>query len=494
MNKSLKQICKKFFAITLAMAIIFCVNVPAMAAVSPKSVEANAGQVVTLKYTYSGIAGINGTFKYSNPSVISNVKFNISGLNMGKYNDKTKTLAFFGTEPVKCTITLTVTVSKKAKLGDNCTINFEYETTKDGNMPSVPNYKYDKVTIKVVEKLDKTELNSLIKKAEGLKKSVYTSETWAVLETALKNAKSVLKSAKTQAELNAAVKELNKAIKGLEKLPDYTELEKQIKIAESLNKADYTKKTWSALEDALANAKKAKSFKKQSEIDAAAKALRNAIANLVSIYEGKLNFDELNKQIGIAEGLKAKDYAKKGWAEMQNALATARKMRNSKMQPEIDAAATELKDAIAALTKMDYSALSDSLDAISDFIKDNKFLNLWDDSQKLINDAKDALTSRDQKTVDSFAQKIAELLTNLKKAINDAAGLESVVVEKPVPVEPTDDYCNIKMHTVWIVLFWISFAINIALGALIAMYYLSKKKSTSDDTPLVDYDITDDIE
>jgi quinol-cytochrome oxidoreductase complex cytochrome b subunit len=68
------------------------------------------------------------------------------------------------------------------------------------------------------------------------------------------------------------------------------------------------------------------------------------------------------------------------------------------------------------------------------------------------------------------------------------------VVEKPVPVEPTDDYCNINMHTVWIVLFWISFAINIALGALIAMYYLSKKKSTSDDTPLVDYDITDDIE
>ena len=494
MKKTAKQIYKKIFAIALALAIVFCINVPAFAAVSPSSVEANAGQVVTLKYTYSGIAGINGTFKYSDPSVISDVKFNISGLNMGKYNDATKTLAFFGTEPVKCTITLTVTVSKKAKMGDSCTINFEYETTKDGNMPSVPNYKYDKVTIKVVEKLDKTELNSLIKKAEGLNKNVYTSETWAPLETALKNAKSVVKSAKTQAELDAASKELNKAIKGLEKLPDYSELERQIKIAESLNKADYTKQSWSALETALSNAKAAKSYKKQSEIDAATKALKTAISNLVSIYEGKLNFDELNKQIGIAEGLKAKDYANKGWAEMQNALSTARKMKNSKLQPEIDAAAADLKNAIAALTKMDYRALTQALEAISDFSKDNKFLNLWDDSQKLIKEAKDALTSRDQKTVDSFADKLTELLKNLKIAINDAAGLESVVVETPVPVEPTDDYCNIKMHTVWMVLFWISFAINIVLGAVIFMYYYSKKKSTSDNTPLVDYDITDDIE
>ncbi len=493
MSKTMKQIFKKIFALTLVLAIIFCISVPASAAVSPTKKSANAGDVITLKYTYNGIAGINGTFTYSNPDMFSNIKFNIEGLTMGKYNDKTKMVAFFGTEPVKCTITLVLTVSKKAKTGDKCDITFKYETTADGNMPSVPNYKYDKCSISITEKLDFSDLKSLINKAGSYKKSSYTTETWKTFESELKNAKSVLKSAKTQAEIDSAKKALSQAIKGLEKLPDYTGLEKQIKIANSLNKADYTSKSWAALEDALAKAKSAKSYKNQSEIDAATKTLRNAISNLVSIYEGKLNFDELNKQIAIASGLNAKDYATKGWAEMQKALQNARNMKNSKLQPEIDVAATELKDAIDALIKMDYKKLSDAIKAIDEYIDGNGFLDLWEDSQGLLKDAKSALTSRDQQVVDTYAQKLTERLAELKKAINEIAGNGNVTVEKPVPVEPDDDYCNIKSHPVWIILFWVSFGINLALGALIFMYCYTKRKKTTDDTPLVDYDIIDDI-
>lgn len=490
----MKQIFKKVFALTLVLAIIFCISIPVSAAVSPTKKSANAGDVITLKYTYKGIAGINGTFTYSNPDVFSDVKFNIEGLSMGKYNENTKMVAFFGTEPVKCTITLALTVSKKAKAGDKCNITFKYETTADGNMPSVPDYKYDKCSISITEKLDFSDLKSLINKADKHKKGNYTPETWTTFEAEVKKAKSALKSAKTQAEIDAAVKALNQAIKGLEKLPDYTELEKQIKIANSIKKDDYTKKSWSSLEDALDNAKKAKSYKNQSEIDAAAKTLKNAIANLVSIYEGKLNFDELNKQIAAAGNLKAKDYATKGWAEMQKALQNARNMKNSKLQPEIDVAATNLKNAIDALVKMDYKKLSDAIKAIDEYIDGNDFLNLWEDSQGLLKDAKDALTSRDQKVVDTYAQKLVDRLAELKKAINDIAGNESATVEKPVPVEPTGDYCNIKSHPVWIVLFWISFVINLALGALIFMYCYTKRKKATDDTPLVDYDIIDDIE
>jgi hypothetical protein len=215
---------------------------------------------------------------------------------------------------------------------------------------------------------------------------------------------------------------------------------------------------------------------------------------LVSIYEGKLNFDELNKQIAAAGNLKAKDYATKGWAEMQKALQNARNMKNSKLQPEIDVAATNLKNAIDALVKMDYKKLSDAIKAIDKYIDGNDFLNLWEDSQGLLKDAKDALTSRDQKVVDTYAQKLVDRLAELKKAINDIAGNESATVEKPVPVEPTGDYCNIKSHPVWIILFWISFVINLALGALIFMYCYTKRKKATDDTPLVDYDIIDDIE
>ncbi len=494
MNKTIKQIFNKIFALTLAVAIIFCVNVPVSASVTPTETSVYAGQAVTLKYTYSGIAGINGTFEYSNPDMFSDVKFNIEGLTLGKYSDKTNTLAYLGTEPVKCTITLTLTVSKDAKVGDSCNITFKYETTVDGNMPSVPDYQYDKSTVSVVEKLDHSTLNELIEKAENLKKSLYTEETWKTLETALKSAKKVLSAATTQKEINAAVDSLRAAIDGLENLPDYTELVKQIKIAEALNKSDYTEKTWSVLASALADAKEAQSLKKQTEIDAAAKALKNAIAGLVSIYEGKLKYDELNEQIAIAEGLKANDYATDGWNELSKALQTAKKAKSSKLQYEIDAAANDLKSAIENLVKIDYQQLSSALQAINDYISNNQFLNLWNDSQSLLDEANSALTSRNQQTVDTYAQKLQDLLTQLKEAINEAAGNDSVIVEVPVPVEPTNDYCNIKSHTVWIVLFWISFAINLALTALILMYYYAKKKKTSDDTPLVDYNITDDIE
>ena len=456
MNKSIKQIFTKIFALTLAVAIIFCINIPASAAVSPAKTSAYAGQVVTLKYKYSGIAGINGTFTYSNPDLFSKVKFNIEGLGTGKYNEKTNTLAYFGTEPVKCTITLTLTVSKKAKIGDKCNISFEYETTTDGNLPPVPNYKYDECTVSIVEKLDFTDLEALINKAEGLKKKLYTTESWANLQTALKAARNALSKATTQSEIDSAESILRAAINALEKLPDYTELVKQIKIAQSLNKADYTAKSWTNLSKALEEAKKAQSYKKQADIDAAAKALKSAIANLVSIYEGKLNFDELNKQIAAAESLKATDYASDGWQDFLNALQNARKMRNSKLQPEIDVAAAELKAAMEALTKMDYQKLLEAIGAIDDYIKNNKFLNLWEESQGLLNEANNALSSRNQQTVDTYTQKLIDLLAELKKAINDTAGSDTVVVEKPIPVEPTDDYCNIKAHTVWIILFWIS--------------------------------------
>ena len=493
MNKSIKQIFTKIFALTLAVAIIFCINVPVSAAVTPSKTSAYAGQVVTLKYKYSGIAGIMGTFEYSNPDLFSDVKFNIEGLN-GVYNEKNYTLAYYGTEPVKCTITLTLTVSKNAKIGDTCNISLEYETTTDGNLPPVPNYKYDKCTVSIVEKLDFTDLKALIEKAEGFKKSRYTTESWDNLKTALKAANTALSKAKTQSEIDSAAKTLRAAIDALEKLPDYSELEKQIKIAQSLNKADYTSKTWEVLEKALTEAKKAQSYKKQADIDAAAKALKSAVAGLVSIYEGKLNYDELNKQIAAAESLKASDYASDGWQDFLNALQNARKARNSKLQPEIDVAAAELKAAMEALTKMDYKKLLEAINAIDEYIKNNKFLNLWEESQELLNAADNALSSRNQQTVDTYTQKLIDLLEQLKKAINDTAGSDTVVVEKPIPVEPTDDYCNIKSHTVWIILFFVSFAVNIALGALIFMYFNAKRKKATDDTPLVDYDITDDFE
>ena len=488
----MKKTLGKFLAIMITIAVVLGMNIPVFAAVSPENTNVYAGQVVTLTYKYNSIAGINGTFSYSNPNMFSDINFSIDGLSLGKYTEKTKSLAFFGTSPVDCTITLKLTVSNNAKSGESCNISLQYETTSDGNMPSVPDYKYDNATITIVEKIDSSELQSLIAQAEGLKKGNYLPQSWTLLETALKNAKDVLGSATTQNEINAAAQNLRDAISKLEKLPDYAELSKQLKIAESLSKADYTEKTWTPFAKAFEEAKKAKSYTKQADIDLATKNLKNAIAGLVSIYEGKLNFEKLNAQLKIADTMKANDYAKTGWNEFLNAYQDAKNAKNSKLQYEIDAAADALEKAIKALTKIDYSELSKILNEITEYGKNNKFLTEWNNAQGLLNEANSALTSRDQQTVDSFTKKLQNLLLSLKKAIAEMAGADSVVVEKPVVIEPNYDYCNISGHSVWIILFWISFAINIAVGALIAFYYYTKRRKVTDDTPLVDYDIYDD--
>lgn len=488
----MKNIFKKSFAVLLTAIIILSVNMTAFAAASQQKMNVYAGQQdVKLVFTFPKIAGIQGTVSYTNPSLLSSVKFTITGLSLGKYNDENKTFAFGGSDAVDCTITLTVKVAAGAKVGDTCGVTLKYETTTDGRMPSKPDYKYDTTTLTVVEKLDHSALKSAIEKAEKLKKTAYTSETWSKLETALSSAKKVLNSATTQKALNDAEKSLNDAINALEKLPDYTELLNQIKIAEALKKSDYTTKTWDVLADALAAAKNAKNSKKQTEIDSAAKALKNAIAGLKSIYEGKLSYDELNKQIAAAQKLSANDYEVEGWNKMQGALTNALKAKNSKLQPEIDVAAKELKNAIANLVKIDYSRLSAAIDAVNDYFNNNDLLGLINSSSDLLKQANSALTSRDQKTVDDFARRLEDYLLQIKKAVTDLAGADSVVVEKPVEVQP-DNFCSIPTHKLWIVLFWISFAINLAGGILVWLYFRTKKKMATDDTPLVDYDITDD--
>ena len=65
-------------------------------------------------------------------------------------------------------------------------------------------------------------------------------------------------------------------------------------------------------------------------------------------------------------------------------------------------------------------------------------------------------------------------------------------VIKYVDVLPEGDYCNVSGHKLWPVLFFVSLAISLMLGAIIAVYLIKRKKLRKDDTPIVDYNIEDD--
>ncbi len=207
--------------------------------------------------------------------------------------------------------------------------------------------------------LDKTALEAAIEDAEAVKKDDYTEETVKALDEALEAAKKALDEAKTQDELDAAAKALNDAIAALEKKPeepvlDKTELEKAIQDAEAVKKDDYTEESVKALDEALAAAKKAlDEAKTQDELDAAAKALNDAIKALEKKPEEPvLDKAPLEKAIEEAEKLDADKYTEETAKALAEAIEAAKKaLEEAKTQAELDAAKKALDDAIAALVE-----------------------------------------------------------------------------------------------------------------------------------------------
>ncbi len=312
-----------------------------------------------------------------------------------------------------------------------------------------------KDAIDALVKMDYSELNAQIEAAEKLNKDEYTSASWKVLEDALAAAKDALTS-KDQAVVDAAAKALKDAIAALVKM-DYSELNAQIEAAEALTEAEYTTDSWTALAEALAAAKDALTSKDQAVVDAAAKALKDAIAALV-----KVDYSELNAQISAAEALTEAEYSADSWTALQTALTAAKAALTARDQATIDAAAAALKSAIESAVKLDYSELKAQIEAAEALVEEDYTEESWKALQDALAAAKEALTARDQATIDAAA-------AALKAAIES--------MEESAVIWP-----------------WIVFPIIILViaGGIVAFLVVKKKKKEDDNTPLVDYDPADD--
>ncbi|OLA94144.1 MAG: hypothetical protein BHW63_00245 [Mycoplasma sp. CAG:611_25_7] len=103
--------------------------------------------------------------------------------------------------------------------------------------------KDEKYLNSIIEKywfLDKTELEALIKEAEGYDEEEYTPSTWNGLEEALDAAKEVMANENaTEAEVEKAVNDLQEAINALTKKADKGFLEELIDEVEGYNEEDF---------------------------------------------------------------------------------------------------------------------------------------------------------------------------------------------------------------------------------------------------------------
>lgn len=127
-----------------------------------------------------------------------------------------------------------------------------------------------------------TELNAAIDKAESLKESDYTATSWAFMQEKLAAAKEVAKNKNAlQSTIDHAATELNDAIDRLVKV-DKTELQNKLNEAKAINTSEYTKESVAVLDKAMAEAEKVltNANATQEEVDAAVKALEDAISGL----------------------------------------------------------------------------------------------------------------------------------------------------------------------------------------------------------------------
>lgn len=557
---------KSFYKYTiLVICLLLCFStIPVLAETVNADVSGEPNEQIVVEFSYTGIAGINGTVNLSNPDIFSQVDVEVTGL-QGFYNPDNGVVSFYGTKNTDVTVILKLTVANTAQAGNVCDITFVYETvTEDGDLPSEPDYKYDYATVTIVNSINFDVLKAQIARAETLNESKYTAVSWAKMKTALANARGALTS-RSQDEVDKRAKELKSAIDNLVELSvDYSELKKQIQRAEDLVKDDYTEESWNELEKALSNAKEALNSKDQLTVNNAASQLKAAINDLEQKEnDPDVNYYELRRQIGIAEGLKEVNYTPESWSKLKLALSKARAAlsstnqnavdkaasdlehaiealvratasenidytellrqiavaeslnemdylvdswnemiealeyaytaTNSTVQSAVDMAATSLKEAIEKLVRVDYSALLAAIDEVNKYTESNEIADLWDKMHKLLNEAQILLTGRDQNAINKCAAEITQLLSEIIKKMSELAG-STVIIEKPIPTEPDYDFCNMGMHRVWPILFWVSLVLNLAFVALITTFILRKKRKESDDTPLVDYDISDDEE
>ena len=202
---------------------------------------------------------------------------------------------------------------------------------------------------------DYTAVDAAITSAKALDSSLY--KNYSAVEDSI-NAVDRAKSKAQQTEVDAMAKAIEDAIAALQyKGADYTKVDEAIVKVNALNKDNY--KDFSAVEAAVNAVVRGKSFTEQSEVDAMAKAIEDAIAALQ--YKGA-DYTKVDAAIAKANALNKNDY--KDFSGVEAAVNAVVRDKNITKQSEVDAMAKAIEDAITALQykEADYTNVDAAID------------------------------------------------------------------------------------------------------------------------------------
>ncbi|MCI3024714.1 hypothetical protein [[Clostridium] innocuum] len=299
---------------------------------------------------------------------------------------------------------------------------------------------------------DYSTVDEAIKKAEALNADLYSnySDVTAAIEAVDRN-----KSKAEQSEVDAMAKAIEDAIKVLEyKGANYSKVDEAIAKANALKKDDY--RDFSGVETAVNAVVRDKNITEQSEVDAMAKAIEDAIA---ALQYKDADYTKVDAAIAKANALNKDNY--KDFTGVEAAVNAVTRGKNLTEQTEVDAMAKAIEDAIAALQykDADYTKVDAAIAKANALKKDDyKDFSGVETAVKAVVRGKNIT---EQSEVDKMAKAIEDAIAALEK--------------KPASTKPgtsdkspqTGDTSNLAL---WIALLFISG------GAAIGTTVVSRKK------------------
>ncbi|WP_448913390.1 ZmpA/ZmpB/ZmpC family metallo-endopeptidase [Gemella sp.] len=201
------------------------------------------------------------------------------------------------------------------------------------------------------EKVDKTALKAQIDRALTLVPADYSTTSYDTLKPILAAAQNVYASDSVkQPEIDSETDKLKAAIDALN--VDKTKLQEQITVANQKQETDYSPKTWNDFKNAEIKAKEINNqtipLPKQSEIDAATKALQDAIKALA------VDKTALQTAINTANSKRKEEYTTQTWKALEDALTEVTSVNTDKTttQSKVNAATEKLEEAIKNLAPL----------------------------------------------------------------------------------------------------------------------------------------------
>ena len=301
--------------------------------------SAEAGQTVSVTLSFPNAYGVNGTLEYTNQGILENIKVTS---NLVGSCTATKYFAS-GTELTTVNIIVTAKIAASAPVGASCTITAIGDVTVDdmGNLRD--GMATATITVKAApapdpdptptptpdptptptpdptptptpnpgnntsggnqtgKAVDYTELNRQIEAAKALAKGEYTAQSWQDMQQALEAAEK-LTTSRSQANVDAGAKALADAIAKLEKI-DLAKLKAAIAATEELLKDNDFAGKWDPMITALEAARENLESGDQAAVDAAEKALTEALNGV------KTALDEMKGEEKVVEVEKEPSYA-----------------------------------------------------------------------------------------------------------------------------------------------------------------------------------------